>query len=293
MTDQNFVISVNLKPLNAQAATSLRVALDSLRKADPTIGFEIEHAEEVALRGQNDLQLETALDRIRGEFKIDVATSDLQIAYRETIARQIEWECTRKLHHFGFARVRIRFEPGRRDSGLVFENATATEVVPEIFVSGVEKGLKAASKEGILAGFPVTDLKCTLIDGGYDEIESSVMTFDVATRACLQEALPKAGPRLLEPIMEVGVATPDEYMGEVIGDLNSRRGQVTGMKDQDKTRLITALVPLPQLFRYHAKLNEITRGTATHTMTFRHYEQVPPSMPGGDDNFPMAAALRA
>jgi elongation factor G len=296
MTTVVYVISVPLKPRNAQAAVDLRAALDTLCATDPTLGWEVGAANEIIVKGQTELQLDIAFDRIRREFKVAADAGHPQVAYRESITKKIEWDYVHKKQTGGsgqYAKVKIRFEPGEPGSGFVFENAVVGGAVPKEYVPGVEKGLTNAKETGVIAGFPVIDLKCTLIDGDYHDVDSNVMTFDIAARACLREALPKAGPRLLEPMMKVEVVTPQEYMGDVIGDLNSRRGSVQGVDSRGNAQVITAMVPLARLFGYAPTLLHMTRGRATHTMIFDHYEPVPSYSPDGDDNFPMAAALRA
>jgi elongation factor G len=156
---------------------------------------------------------------------------------------------------------------------------------------GSRRGLLAAKETGVIAGFPLIDLTCTLIGGHYDDVESNMMTFDIAARACFREAMPKAGPRLLEPMMKVEVVTPQEYLGDVIGDLNSRRGQVQGMDSRGNAQVISAMVPLANMFGYVSTLRSMTQGRAQYSMRFSHYEQAPPPY-DGDDDFPMAAALR-
>jgi elongation factor G len=157
----------------------------------------------------------------------------------------------------------------------VFENAVVGGSVPREYVPGVEKGLKLAKETGVIAGFPLIDFKATLIDGAYHDVDSNVLTFDIASRACFREAIPKAGPRLLEPMMKVEVVTPEDYMGDVIGDLNSRRGQVQGMDSRGNARVITAMVPLANMFGYVNTLRSMSQGRAQYSMTFDHYEQVP------------------
>jgi elongation factor G len=174
----------------------------------------------------------------------------------------------------------------------VFENAVVGGAVPEDFVPGVEKGLATAKETGVIAGFPVMDLKCTLLDGAYHDVDPSIMTFEIAARACFREAIPKARPRVLEPMMKVEVVTPQDYMGDVIGDLNSRRGQVQRMDSRGNAEVINAMVPLANMFGYESTLRSMTQGRAQYSMHFDHYEQLPPNRPGGDDDFPMAAALR-
>ena len=199
----------------------------------------------------------------------------------KSITKKVEWDYTHKKQTGGsgqYAKVKIRFEPGEPGSGFVFENDVVGGSVPKEYVPGVEKGLTNAKETGVIAGFPVIDLKCTLIDGGYHDVDSNVMTFEIASRACFREAIPKAGPRLLEPMMKVEVVTPQEYMGDVIGDLNSRRGQVQGMDSRGNAQVISAMVPLANMFGYVSTLRSMTQGRAQYSMHFDHYEQVPPAI---------------
>jgi elongation factor G len=296
MSDRVYVISVPLIPRNARAATELVAAFDTLCAADPELGLQVGPANGFIVKGQTELQLEIAVDRARRAFKVEFDIGSPQVAYRESITKKIEWDYTHKKQTGGsgqYAKVKIRFEPGAPGSGFVFENEVIGGAVPKEYIPGVEKGLTNAKETGVIAGFPVIDLKCTLVDGGYHDVDSNVMTFDIAARACFREALPKAGPRLLEPMMKVEVVTPQEYMGDVIGDLNSRRGSVQGMDSRGNAQVISAMVPLASTFGYTATLMSMTQGRAQYTMHFDHYEQVPPYVSDGDDNLPMAAALRA
>jgi len=200
------------------------------------------------------------------------------VAYRETITKTVEHDYTHKKQTGGagqFARVKIRFEPLEPGQGFVFENAVVGGAVPKEYVPGVQKGLEAARETGVIAGFPVIDFKATLIDGAYHDVDSNVLTFDIAARACFREAIAKAGPKLLEPVMRVEVVTPEEYMGDIIGDLNSRRGQINGMDTRGNARVITAMVPLANMFGYVNNLRSMSQGRAQYTMHFDHYEQVP------------------
>jgi elongation factor G len=169
----------------------------------------------------------------------------------------------------------VRFEPLPPGSGFIFENSVVGGTVPKEFVPGVEKGLRAAAENGVIAGFPVIDLKAELFDGAYHEVDSSVLAFEIASRAAFKDGAIKAAPKLLEPIMRVEVVTPDDYMGDVIGDLNSRRGQITGMDQRGNARVIDAMVPLANMFGYVNTLRSMSQGRAQYTMHFDHYEQVP------------------
>jgi elongation factor G len=215
---------------------------------------------------------------MKREFKVDANVGAPQVAYRETITRPAEIDYIHKKQTGGagqFARVKIRFEPLPPGSGFVFENSVVGGTVPKEYIPGVEKGLRASTENGVLAGFPVIDLKAELTDGAYHDVDSSVLAFDIAARAAFKEGILKAAPKLLEPIMRVEVVTPDLYMGDVIGDLNSRRGQVTGMDSRGNARVINAMVPLANMFGYVNTLRSMSQGRAQYTMHFDHYEQVP------------------
>ncbi len=276
------VIEVAVEPKSKADQEKMGVALNRLAQEDPS--FRVSSDQEsgqTIIKGMGELHLEIIVDRMKREFKVEANVGAPQVAYRESITKKIEWDYTHKKQTGGsgqYAKVKIRFEPGEPGSGFVFENDVVGGSVPREFVPGVEKGLTNAKETGVIAGFPVIDLKCTLIDGDYHDVDSNVMTFDIAARACFREALPKAGPRLLEPIMKVEVVTPEDYMGDVIGDLNSRRGQVHGMDSRGNARVISAMVPLANMFGYVSTLRSMTQGRAQYTMHFDHYEQVPPAI---------------
>ncbi len=276
------VIEVAVEPKSKADQEKMGVALNRLAQEDPS--FRVSSDQEsgqTIIKGMGELHLEIIVDRMRREFKVEANVGAPQVAYRESITKKIEWDYTHKKQTGGsgqYAKVKIRFEPGEPGSGFVFENDVVGGTVPKEFIPGVEKGLTNAKETGVIAGFPVIDLKCTLIDGGYHDVDSNVMTFDIASRACFREAIPKAGPRLLEPMMKVEVVTPQEYMGDVIGDLNSRRGQVQGMDSRGNASVISAMVPLANMFGYVSTLRSMTQGRAQYTMHFDHYEQVPPAI---------------
>ena len=218
---------------------------------------------------------------MRREFKVEANVGQPQVAFRETITKTVEYDYTHKKQTGGagqFARVKIRFEPTARGSGFEFENEVIGGSVPREFVPGVEKGLKSALDTGVYAGYPTIDFKASLIDGAYHDVDSNVMTFEIASRACFREGMAKAGPQLLEPIMRVEVVTPDEYMGDVIGDLNARRGSISGMDQRGNARVINGMVPLKEMFGYVNKLRGMTQGRAQYTMHFDHYAPVPQSV---------------
>jgi len=215
---------------------------------------------------------------MRREFKVEANVGAPQVAYRETITKKAEIDYTHKKQTGGsgqFARIKLVFEPLEPGSGFIFESKVVGGSVPREYIPGVEKGLGSCCDSGVAAGYPVIDFKATLVDGAYHDVDSSVLAFEIAARAAFREGMPKAGPRLLEPIMKVEVVTPEEYTGDVIGDLNSRRGQITGMDQQANARVVAAMVPLAEMFGYVNTLRSMSQGRAQYTMHFDHYEQVP------------------
>jgi len=225
-----------------------------------------------------ELHLEILVDRMKREFKVEANVGAPQVAYRETMTKSYEVDYTHKKQSGGsgqFARIKMTFEPQEPGAGYEFISEITGGAIPKEFIPGVEKGLKAAQDTGVIAGFPVIDFKVRLTDGGYHDVDSSVLAFEIAARAAFREAMPKAGPALLEPIMKVEVVTPEEYMGDIIGDLNSRRGQVQGMDSRGNAQVINAQVPLAQMFGYVNTLRSMSQGRAQYTMQFSHYDQVP------------------
>jgi elongation factor G len=276
------VIEVALEPKSKADQEKMGVALQRLAQEDPSFRVSTDpESGQTILKGMGELHLDIKVDILKRTYKVEANVGAPQVAYRETITRKVEHDYTHKKQTGGsgqFARVKIRFEPGTPGSGFEFENEVIGGAVPKEYVPGVEKGLKAAKETGIIAGFPVIDFKASLIDGAYHDVDSNVLTFEIAAKACFREGIAKAGPRLLEPIMRVEVVTPEEYMGDVIGDLNSRRGQINGMDQRGNARVINGMVPLANMFGYVNTLRSMTQGRAQYTMHFDHYEQVPPSI---------------
>jgi elongation factor G len=273
------VIEVAVEPKSKADQEKMGVALHRLAQEDPSFRVSVDHESgQTIIKGMGELHLEIIVDRMKREFKVEANVGAPQVAYRETITKTVEHDYTHKKQTGGsgqFAKVKIRFEPLEPGSGFVFENDVVGGTVPKEYVPGVEKGLKLAKESGVIAGFPMIDFKATLIDGQYHDVDSNVMTFDIAARACYREGIPKAGPKLLEPMMKVEVVTPEEYLGDVIGDLNSRRGQVQGMDSRGNAQVVSAMVPLANMFGYVNNLRSMSQGRAQYTMTFDHYEQVP------------------
>ena len=273
------VIEIAVEPKTKGDQEKMGQALARLATEDPSFRVSVDHESgQTVIKGMGELHLEIIVDRMKREFKVDANIGAPQVAYRETITRAAEIDYIHRKQTGGsgqFARVKIRFEPLPPGSGFVFENTVVGGTVPKEFVPGVEKGLRGASENGIIAGFPLIDFKAQLFDGAYHEVDSSVLAFEIAARAAFKDGAVKAGPKLLEPIMRVEVVTPDDYMGDVIGDLNSRRGQITGMDSRGNARVIDAMVPLANMFGYVNTLRSMSQGRAQYTMHFDHYEQVP------------------
>ncbi|MTJ81640.1 MAG: elongation factor G [Telmatospirillum sp.] len=273
------VIEVAVEPKTKADQEKMGMALARLAAEDPSfrVTSDVESGQTV-IKGMGELHLEIIVDRMKREFKVEANVGAPQVAYRETISKTYECDYTHKKQTGGsgqFARVKIRFEPNEAGGGFTFTNAVVGGTVPKEYVPGVEKGLRSAMESGVLAGFPMVDFKATLYDGAYHDVDSSVLAFEIASRAAFREGIAKAGPKLLEPMMRVEVVTPEEYMGDVIGDLNSRRGQVNGMDSRGNARVITAMVPLANMFGYVNTLRSMSQGRAQYTMHFDHYSEVP------------------
>ena len=273
------VIEVAVEPKSKPDVEKMGMALARLAAEDPSLRISTDHESgQTILKGMGELHLEIIVDRMRREFKVEANVGAPQVAYRETISKKHEIDYTHKKQSGGsgqYARVKIRFEPLPPGSGYQFENDIIGGTVPKEYIPGVVKGLAASVDTGVIAGFPVTDFKATLYDGNYHDVDSSALAFEIASRAAFREGLPQAGPKLLEPIMKVEVVTPEDYMGDVIGDLNSRRGQVSGMDSRGNARVISAMVPLANMFGYVNTLRSMSQGRAQFSMEFDHYEQVP------------------
>jgi elongation factor G len=273
------VIEIAVEPKTKGDQEKMGQALARLATEDPSFRVAVDHESgQTVIKGMGELHLEIIVDRMKREFKVDANVGAPQVAYRETITRPAEVDYIHKKQTGGagqYARIKVRFEPLPAGSGFVFENSVVGGNVPKEYIPGVEKGLRASTENGVLAGFPVIDLKAQLVDGAYHDVDSSVLAFDIAARAAFKEGVLKAAPKLLEPIMRVEVVTPELYMGDVIGDLNSRRGQVTGMDSRGNARVINAMVPLANMFGYVNTLRSMSQGRAQYTMHFDHYEQVP------------------
>ena len=273
------VIAVAVEPKTKADQEKMGMALARLASEDPSFRVATdEESGQTIISGMGELHLDILVDRMKREFKVAANVGAPQVAYRETITRSSEVDYTHKKQTGGsgqFARVKMTVEPMEPGSGYEFESQIVGGNIPKEYIPGVEKGVKSVLDSGPLAGFPMLDLKVTLTDGAYHEVDSSVMAFEIAGRAAFREAVGKAGPKLLEPIMRVEVVTPDDYMGDVIGDLNSRRGQISGTEQRGVAHVINAMVPLANMFGYVNNLRSMSQGRAQYTMQFDHYSQVP------------------
>jgi elongation factor G len=273
------VIEIAVEPKTKSDQEKMGVALNRLAQEDPSFRVTSDNESgQTIIKGMGELHLDIIVDRMKREFKVEANVGQPQVAYRETITQRAEIDYTHKKQTGGsgqFARVKIVFEPQEAGKGYEFDNAIHGGSVPREFIPGVEKGLNSSRDTGVLAGFPMIDFKATLIDGASHDVDSSVLAFEIASRAAFREGIAKAKPVLLEPVMRVEVVTPDEYMGDIIGDLNSRRGSVTGMDSRGNAQVINAMVPLANMFGYVNNLRSMSQGRAQYTMHFDHYERVP------------------
>jgi elongation factor G len=278
MTFPDPVIEIAIEPKSKNDQEKMSTGLQRLAAEDPSfqVSSDAESGQTI-MRGMGELHLDILVDRLKREFKVEANIGAPQVAYRETITKQVEVDYTHKKQSGGsgqFARVKIVFSP-MEEGGFEFTNSVVGGSVPKEYVPGVEKGIMQAKESGTIAGFPVIDFRAELIDGASHDVDSSVLAFEIAGRAAFRDAMQKAGPKLLEPVMRVEVVTPEEYMGDIIGDLNSRRGNVGGMDQRGNARAIDAMVPLANMFGYINTLRSMSQGRAQYTMQFDHYEQVP------------------
>jgi elongation factor G len=273
------VIEIAIEPNTKADQEKMGIALSKLAAEDPS--FKVASDSETGqtiIKGMGELHLEIKVDILKREYKVDAKVGAPQVAYRETITKQGEIDYTYKKQTGGagqFAKMKLIFEPLEPGSGFEFDNKIVGGVIPKEYIPGVVKGLNSALGTGVIAGFPMIDFKATLVDGSYHDVDSSVLAFEIAARAAFREGIPKCAPRLLEPIMKVDVVTPEDYLGDIIGDLNSRRGQVSGMDQRGNAREISAMVPLANMFGYVNILRSMSQGRAQFSMSFDHYEQVP------------------
>jgi elongation factor G len=276
------VISIAIEPKTKADQEKLGISLQKLASEDPS--FRVNTDEETGqtiISGMGELHLEIIVDRLLREFKVEANVGKPQVAYRETISKKVkvEGKFVRQSGGRGqYGHVWLEVEPQEPGAGYEFVDAIKGGVVPREYIPAVDKGIQEAMNTGVMAGYPVVDVKITLVDGSYHDVDSSEMAFKIAGSMGFKEGCSKAGPVLLEPIMSVEVVVPEEYMGDVIGDLNSRRGHIMGMESRGGAQVVTSMVPLAMMFGYATDLRSATQGRATYTMTFHHYEQVPKSV---------------
>ena len=275
------VISVAVEPKTKADQEKMGVALQRLAKEDPTFRVHTdEESSQTIISGMGELHLEIIVDRMKREFTVDANVGKPQVAYRETIRAKVESEGKFVRQSGGrgqYGHVWLRIEPNEQGKGYEFINGVVGGAVPREFVPAVDKGIKEAVETGVIAGYPVVDVKVTLIDGSYHDVDSNEMAFKIAGSMGFKDGFRKAKPVLLEPIMRVEVVTPEEYSGDVIGDLNRRRGQITGMDDGPSGKAIMADVPLSEMFGYATTVRSMSQGRATFTMEFAKYVEVPSS----------------
>jgi elongation factor G len=273
------VIEQAIEPKSKADQEKMALALQKLAAEDPSFRVTTDaESGQTRIKGMGELHLDIKIDILRRTYKVDVNVGAPQVAYRETLARSTEIDYTHKKQTGGsgqFARVKLRLEPNEPGKGNVFASEIVGGVVPKEFIPGVEKGVQSVWDTGVLIGFPMVDTKVTLFDGAYHEVDSSAIAFEIAARTAMREGALKAGIKLLEPIMDVEVVTPGDFVGNVIGDLNSRRGQIRSQEMRGNATVIRAFVPLANMFGYVSQLRSMSQGRASYTMQFAHYAEVP------------------
>src|ERR1700750_3409127 len=279
MTFPEPVISMAVEPKTKSDQEKMGIALGRLAAEDPSFRVKTdEESGQTIISGMGELHLDIIVDRMKREFKVEANIGAPQVAYREAITKTVEHDYTHKKQSGGsgqFARIKFRIEPNEAGAGYEFKSEVVGGNVPKEYVPGVKKGVESVMGAGPVIGFPIVDVKFILTDGAYHDVDSSVLAFEIAGRAGFKEAIEKASPKILEPIMRVEVVTPEDYVGDVIGDLNSRRGQIRGTEARGIAQVIDAMVPLANMFGYVNSLRSMSQGRAQYTMTFDHYEQVP------------------
>jgi elongation factor G len=273
------VIEVAVEPKTKADQEKMGIALNRLAQEDPSFRVSSDNESgQTIIRGMGELHLEIIVDRMRREFKVEANVGAPQVAYRESLAKKVDVDYTHKKQSGGsgqFGRIKFTVEPGERGSGIVFVDEVKGGNIPKEYIPSVEKGIREVAASGSLIGFPIIDFKATLYDGAYHDVDSSALAFEITGRGGMREAATKAGIKLLEPIMKVEVVTPEDYLGDVIGDLNSRRGQIQGTDTRGNAQVIEAMVPLANMFGYVNQLRSMSQGRAQYTMQFSHYDEVP------------------
>ena len=273
------VIELSVEPKTKADQEKMGIALNRLSREDPSfrVSSDAESGQTI-IKGMGELHLEILVDRMKREFKVEANVGAPQVAYREYLAKPVELTYTHKKQSGGsgqFAEVRVKLTPGERGSGFVFIDSVKGGNVPKEYIPSVEKGMRETAETGSLIGFPIIDFSVELTDGKYHDVDSSALAFEICARGCMREAAQKAGIKLLEPIMKVEVVTPEDYLGDVIGDMNSRRGQIQGTDSRGNAQTVEAMVPLANMFGYVNQLRSFTQGRAQYSMQFSHYDEVP------------------
>ncbi len=273
------VIELSVEPKTKADQEKMGVALNRLSAEDPSFRVSTDHESgQTIIKGMGELHLDIIVDRMRREFKVEANVGAPQVAYREYLAKPVDVDYTHKKQSGGsgqFARVKFRVMPGERGSGIIFNDNVKGGNIPKEYIPSVEKGMRETAAGGSLVGFPIIDFEIELYDGAYHDVDSSALAFEIAGRASMREAAQKSGIKLLEPIMKVEVVSPEEYLGDVIGDMNSRRGQIQGTDTRGNAQVVEALVPLANMFGYVNQLRSFTQGRANYSMFFSHYDEVP------------------
>ncbi len=275
----NPVIEMKIEPKTKADQEKMSMALSTMALEDPSFRVAVDQESgETILRGMGELHLDIKVDILRRTYGVEANVGAPQVAYRETLVKATEVDYTHKKQTGGtgqFARVKLRIEPNETGKGNEFESEVVGGTVPKEYIPGVEKGINSVWESGVLIGFPMVDTKVTLYDGAYHEVDSSAIAFEIAARQAMREGCDKAGVKLLEPIMDVEVVTPEAFVGGVIGDINSRRGQIRSQEMRGNANVIRAFVPLANMFGYVSQLRSMSQGRASYTMQFGHYADVP------------------
>jgi elongation factor G len=273
------VIELSVEPKTKADQEKMGIALNRLSAEDPSFRVSTDHESgQTIIKGMGELHLDIIVDRMRREFKVEANVGAPQVAYREYLAREVDVDYTHKKQSGGsgqFGRIKFTVKPGERGSGITFKDEVKGGNIPKEYIPSVEKGMRETAESGSLIGFPIIDFEITLYDGAYHDVDSSALAFEIAGRAGMREAAQKAGIKLLEPIMKVEVVSPEEYLGDVIGDMNSRRGQIQGTDSRGNAQVVEAMVPLANMFGYVNQLRSFTQGRANYSMFFNHYDEVP------------------
>jgi elongation factor G len=273
------VIDISVEPRTKDAVEKMSLALQKLAAEDPSLRLRTDQETgQTILSGMGELHLEIIVDRLKREYGVEANIGAPQVAYRETISRPHTETYTHKKQTGGsgqYAEVKITFEPLARNEGIVFENDVVGGSVPREYIPAVEKGIRQQAETGVLAGFPTVDFKFSLLDGKYHDVDSSALAFEIAAKSCFRDGMKKAAPIILEPVMDVEVTTPSDHVGDVVGDLNRRRGMIQNQESAGSTVIVRAHVPLKEMFGYISDLRSMTKGRASFTMQFHHYDPVP------------------